>query len=813
MQIENHAVGASRYSKAISAMLAGVLAIGMVPATAFAQASENDSPEQADAIVVLANDDSSASAQDGESTTTPVVLTSGDAIIYSAETWANVLRNLELVGKSGDTTTTYKFGADKTAAGSTATDPAVDTFNVTKITAKDSTTAIATTDTANAGTYTLTLTIPGADGKAQAATADVTIAAFNLSNYTAVANEPVQPVSVGTLPTALSDFTITLKTGQAELPTYIQSALKVTSNAPSPLKAGPYTYTIAATGNSNITGSITAPVTVATTVPAKSNFQYTNPDGGTSSIGTDASYTIDVAEGQSMTAADFSVLGASLSNALTLQVTKQGSTTVLPASVLSTPGTYTVQVVIDPTKTSYAYAGSSNPFTVKVTNAGNPVVDDAVVGYVYYNKALVNSSSQNAGWSGTKTDPAMVQYTGKNLATNLSYIAKTADGTILTQGSDYQIMISDAAGNIVTSIVNAGTYKISFVSANSKYENLATNDVYLEVLPAQMTGIRISNDLFTATSDGVATFAPTATGVVPTFEYTTATDPTSADATWQTLPSSAYTLTYAADEGSTLNDGKATEAGSYKVTVTLKSSGNNFVQNYAFATPLSGSAQALPFAITDHNLFKDVPANAWYTSDVYNAVNNEYMRGFNSTTFGPDNTLTRAQAAVVFYNMGGGDPNLPESDYAKESTFKDVAGSTWFTTQINWAHSKGIVTGFGDTGEYRPYNNVTREQFVTMMARFAKAKGIDTTAKDVEGTLAKYKDGASVSGYARNDVAWAIEQDLFGVNTTSLHPQDTLTRAQAAAIAVRQQPKPLTGSAVLVPSTTTDSSSSTGKTE
>ena len=72
-----------------------------------------------------------------------------------------------------------------------------------------------------------------------------------------------------------------------------------------------------------------------------------------------------------------------------------------------------------------------------------------------------------------------------------------------------------------------------------------------------------------------------------------------------------------------------------------------------------------------------------------------------------------------------------------------------------------------------------------MLWRYMKAQG-----KDVSGSadLAAYADGSSVSGWAAEAMAWAVDAEVFGVGTDVLRPQDDMSRAEMAATAVRVQP-------------------------
>ena len=120
--------------------------------------------------------------------------------------------------------------------------------------------------------------------------------------------------------------------------------------------------------------------------------------------------------------------------------------------------------------------------------------------------------------------------------------------------------------------------------------------------------------------------------------------------------------------------------------------------------------------------------------------------------------------------------------------FSDVPELAWFAQPVAWATEAGVVTGMGDTGTFAPYENATREQVATMFDRYAAAQGMDVTGSAV---LSGYADGAQVSAWAAEAVAWAVEAGVFGQGTDELRPSDPISRAEVAAMAVRMQPEAL----------------------
>ena len=106
----------------------------------------------------------------------------------------------------------------------------------------------------------------------------------------------------------------------------------------------------------------------------------------------------------------------------------------------------------------------------------------------------------------------------------------------------------------------------------------------------------------------------------------------------------------------------------------------------------------------------------------------------------------------------------------------------WYGKAIAWAKAAGIVTGYGD-GTFAPENNITREEFATMLARYAQKYGTYTAGSASD--FAAYGDASAVDSWAAEYVAWAVKGGYMGKNTDVLTPLANMTRAEAAAMVVR----------------------------
>lgn len=179
------------------------------------------------------------------------------------------------------------------------------------------------------------------------------------------------------------------------------------------------------------------------------------------------------------------------------------------------------------------------------------------------------------------------------------------------------------------------------------------------------------------------------------------------------------------------------------------------------------------------NPFADVSADAWYYDAVKFVNGNGLMAGTGGSTFSPDLTTTRGMIVTILYRMEGAPDMENEIRY---NPFKDVDASAWYAAAVCWARRCGIVTGYSDE-LFGPNDTITREQMAVILYRYAQYKGYDTASR---ADLSGYTDAAQVSSWAEDAIRWANAEGLVnGTSGTTLSPQGSATRAQAAMVLTR----------------------------
>ena len=179
--------------------------------------------------------------------------------------------------------------------------------------------------------------------------------------------------------------------------------------------------------------------------------------------------------------------------------------------------------------------------------------------------------------------------------------------------------------------------------------------------------------------------------------------------------------------------------------------------------------------------FADVGARDWYVTsgDLDYAVSHGLLSGYADGDFGPQDPVSRAQVATILWRAAGspaapaGTPRFPDCDYSDTSFYGEA---------VAWARAEGVVTGYQD-GTFGPADSVTREQLAAMLSRHAALlAGMDVSSDG--SALAAMADAGSVSAFAREALAWCVDEGILtgDMTTGAPHalPQGTAQRDQAA---------------------------------
>ena len=210
------------------------------------------------------------------------------------------------------------------------------------------------------------------------------------------------------------------------------------------------------------------------------------------------------------------------------------------------------------------------------------------------------------------------------------------------------------------------------------------------------------------------------------------------------------------------SNGLVTIKGNGKTTIRVKYNDNSYDFN-------------VEVTYKEPTMFNDIYTTDWYYNSVKYVYENNIIKGYTNGNFGPNDKLTRAMLVTILHRME------KEPSVSTNNKFSDV-GSSWYTNAINWASDKKIVMGYGD-GSFKPNNNITRQDLMVILYRYAKYKGKNMTSNS---DISTYSDYNKIDDYAKEAMKWAVSKKiLYGNKDGLLNPKGNATRAEVAAIIER----------------------------
>lgn len=173
--------------------------------------------------------------------------------------------------------------------------------------------------------------------------------------------------------------------------------------------------------------------------------------------------------------------------------------------------------------------------------------------------------------------------------------------------------------------------------------------------------------------------------------------------------------------------------------------------------------------------FKDIPENAWFEEGAKFTYERGILVSPNKEKFEGFSKVSRINIVVALHRLAG----KPVAE--KEASYTDTKQGEWYSNALNWATEKGIVDG-RDDGSFGLHANVTREQFLVMLHRYAeKMQILLPQTKDIK----VYEDSDMITGYAKDAIQWAGTAKLAEGSNGKIMPQGALSKAEIATILTR----------------------------
>ena len=473
-----------------------------------------------------------------------------------------------------------------------------------------------------------------------------------------------------------------------------------------------------------------------------------NGTGGTVYGAVTLQENLEIGEGESLTIGE----GASLdTNGKTITVESGGK---LEGNIPTNGVVYKVTGVTLSETTLTLDVGESDTLTATITPS--------------------NATDQNVTWSSDNESVATVDQNGR--VTAVAQGGATITAAVDGKSAECYVTVNAAAPVPVTSVSLDKTSleltegKTAQLTATVEPNNATNKNVTWESSNTSVATVD-ANGLVTAVSAGTATITVTTVdgGKTDTCTVTVREE----------APDRPVNLPDTHSIDLIVSDG-----GEAKTSLTNASEGSTIIVT---ATPVDGyeldyitvdgeRIDGTTFTMPDHDVtvrvyftdgaalpFTDVSAGAWYFDAVGYVYVGGLMDGVSDTLFDPDGTMTRAMVWAILARVDG----------------ETVTGDGWIETARDWAVAEGVSDGENAT------DYVTREQFATMLWRYASGKGYDVSIGE-DTNILSYADFADLSEYAIPAMQWACGAGVItGVTDATLVPQGEATRAQVAAMLMR----------------------------
>lgn len=187
------------------------------------------------------------------------------------------------------------------------------------------------------------------------------------------------------------------------------------------------------------------------------------------------------------------------------------------------------------------------------------------------------------------------------------------------------------------------------------------------------------------------------------------------------------------------------------------------------------------YAVVVHRkTFTDLNGH-WAANEVTMLASKTIIQGTSDKEFSPNAPVTRAEFTAMLVRALG----LTGPQANPNRSFTDVNSGAWYASAVATAVENGLIEGFAD-GEFRPNEQITRQQMSVLLVRGLKLAGAETPAGNPSVMLAGFEDRSQIGAWAEEAAAIAVESGLMkGRGNGSFAPEASSTRAEAATVLAR----------------------------
>jgi hypothetical protein len=200
---------------------------------------------------------------------------------------------------------------------------------------------------------------------------------------------------------------------------------------------------------------------------------------------------------------------------------------------------------------------------------------------------------------------------------------------------------------------------------------------------------------------------------------------------------------------------------------------------YASLTPANGGSL---YFMSGEASFRDVPNQYWGKAGIEEAAAKLLVLGKGQGRFDYNGLVNRSEFPTMLLRAAG------LMGQTAEQSYPDVPADAWYARSVAIASRLGLVTGLGD-GRYAPQKTLSRLEGMTMIGRLVEQYAPESalTDEEVSEIISRYSDGDAIPEWGKKAVAMAIKHGIITGDAGAINPSGSLTRAQAAIIAVRVQ--------------------------
>ena len=352
--------------------------------------------------------------------------------------------------------------------------------------------------------------------------------------------------------------------------------------------------------------------------------------------------------------------------------------------------------------------------------------------------------------------------------------AVSCEGKALAAGTDYTVSYANEAnGDAVDSMVDSGAYTVTIALANGYvFADSSTTLSSASTSPAAHAYRRHRPSCQGRQGPALHRLRHRASFEGSYVDMLSQPQKVTLDPSWYTVSSLYYT-----DQAL---EAKVRQRPSSRSAATPPSSPRpTSCVNYTW----NADVEEVEFKVVENAYFDDVASDAWYADEVAKAKALEDVDGMGNNLSSPRAEMTPRPVRPGALQHGARARGRRRARHLSDPVLR---------RRVHGLVRQGrLLGGRGrrrerrlDT-EFEPEGKITREQIATMLYRYA-SNGAEADLS----VLDQFADAESVSDWAKEAMAWAVEEGhMNGRGGDGLQPQGNATRAEVAALSVRVQPE------------------------